>query len=260
MHTCPTETHKPEISAVNQVKNNCYKVTLKPLAKGFGHVMGMLLEEFFYLQHLGAAVIEAQIQGALHEYCTLNGVQEDVVEILLNLKKLAVSLVDEVEEAYVTVSKKGPAVLTAADLQLSGNIKVADENYVIARLNDGGELNMTLRINEGRGYVPSTVYTQSQEEDLLVGYIPLDASYNPILDVSFEVTQSGEDSEDLELYMRTKGTIKPEEAIELALTYFYEQITVFVDLKAPIGRKVAQDTPEIDPLLLRPVEDLELNS
>ncbi len=258
MQTCPTEIHKPKIGEVKEVKKNCYTVTLSPFARGFGHVMGNALRRILLSSIPGAAVTEVQLDQALHEYCTLDGVQEDVVEILLNLKKLAVSLENEAEEAYLTLEKTGPALVTAGDLELSGNVQVADPNYVIAHLNEGGAINMTLKVLQGRGFVPSTVYTQSQEEDLLVGYIPLDASFSPVLDVSFKVLENDQDSEMLEIYMRTKGTVKPETAVEMAMTYFYEQIAVFVDLKAPLGRKSPQDTPEIDPLLLRPVEDLEL--
>ncbi|WP_440992676.1 DNA-directed RNA polymerase subunit alpha [Cysteiniphilum litorale] len=258
MHTCPTEAYKPQIGSVTEVKNNHFKVVLEPLAVGFGHVMGNALRRILLSSIPGSAVTEAQLEGALHEYCTIEGVQEDVVEILLNLKKLAISLQDETEEAYLTITKAGPSKLLAKDLEVSGNVKVSDPNYVIANLNEGGKLNMSLKVTKGRGFVPSTVYTQAAVEELLVGYIPLDAAYNPILDVSFIVSALDDNSEKLEIYMRTKGTIKPEVAIELAMTYFYEQIAVFVDLKAPLGRKSAQDAPEIDPLLLRPVEDLEL--
>ncbi|WP_116963820.1 DNA-directed RNA polymerase subunit alpha [Fastidiosibacter lacustris] len=258
MHTCPTEVYKPQISSITEVKRNCFSIVLEPFAVGFGHVMGNALRRILLSSIPGAAITEVQIERALHEYCTLEGVQEDVVEILLNLKKLAVSLENDVEEAYLTLEKKGSAKVTAADLGASGNVDVADPDYVIAHLNEGGHINMLVKVAQGRGFVPSTVYSQSPEEELLVGHIPLDASFNPVLDVSFTVKALDNSSEKLEIFMRTKGTIKPEVAIETAMTYFYEQIAVFVDLKAPLGRKMTQDTPEIDPLLLRPVEDLEL--
>ncbi|WP_119343915.1 DNA-directed RNA polymerase subunit alpha [Facilibium subflavum] len=258
MQTCPVETCKPQISNVEEVSKNCFKVTLSPFAAGFGHVMGNALRRILLSSIPGAAVTEVQIDQALHEYCTLDGVQEDVVEILLKLKKLAVILKNETEEAYLTLEKTGPGLVTAGDLEVSGNVQVTDPDYIIAHLNEGGRIDMSIKVVQGRGFVPSTVYTQSQEEDMLVGYIPLDASFNPVLDVSFKVQQVDDMSESLEVYMRTKGTVEPEKAIEIALTYFYEQIAVFVDLKAPLGRKSTQETPEIDPLLLRPVEDLEL--
>lgn len=258
MSTCPTEIYKPKIANVEAVRKNCFKITLSPFAAGYAHVMGNALRRILLSSIPGAAVTEVQIDQALHEYSTLEGVQEDIVEILLNLKKLAVSLENEAEEAYLTLEKKGPALVTASDLEVSGNVRVADGNYVIAHLNEGGQINMTLKVVQGRGFVPSTVYTQSQEEELLVGYIPLDASFNPVLDVAFKVDRLDDDSESLELLMRTKGTIEPAEVIELAMSYFYEQIAVFLDLKAPTGRKNMQMTPEVDPLLLRPVEDLEL--
>ncbi|MFZ9034794.1 MAG: DNA-directed RNA polymerase subunit alpha [Francisellaceae bacterium] len=248
----------PKITNVHEVRKNVFSVTISSFDAGFGHLMGNSLRRILLSSIPGSAVSEVQIEGALHEYCTLEGVQEDVVEILLNMKKLAVALDDEVDESYLTLEKKGPAVVTAADLEVSGNVSVADPDYVIAHLNEGGHLSMTLKVVKGRGFVPSTVYTQTQEDDLLVGYIPLDASFNPVIDVSFQVLTNDDGSEAVELLMKTKGTITAEKAIEIAMTYLYEQVTVFVDLKAPVTRKVHEDEPEIDPLLLRPVEDLEL--
>lgn len=260
MHTCLTKLYKPKISNVIEVKNNHFSIILEPLALGFGHVMGNALRRVLLSSIPGSVVTDVKIEGALHEYCTVDGVQEDVVEILLNLKKLSISLQNEIEETFLNVTKIGPAQLIAKDLEANNNsVKVADPNYVIANLNEGGKISMSLKVTKGRGFVPSTVYTQASVKDLLVGYIPLDAAYNPILDVSFKVSAlDSSHSEKLEIYMRTKGTIEPATAIELAMTYFYEQIAVFVDLKAPLGRKFIQDTPVIDPLLLRPVEDLEL--
>lgn len=259
MQTCQTDTCTPQISSVETVKKNCFKVTLSNFASGFGHVVGNALRRILLSSIPGAAVTEVRIDHSLHEYCTLEGVQEDVVEVLLNLKKLAVSLENETEEAYLTLEKKGPALVTAGDLGISGNnVQVADPSYVIAHLNEGGHMNMSIKVVQGRGFVPSTVYTQSQEEDLFVGYIPLDASFSPVLDVAFKVNQIDAGSESLELFMRTKGTIKAEKAIETAATYFYEQIAVFLDLKVPSARKAPEDTSEVDPLLLRPVEELEL--
>ena len=118
---------------------------------------------------------------------------------------------------------------------------------------------MNLKVIQGRGSLPSTVYTHSQDEELPVGYIPIDASFNPILDVSFKIVKNDQVTENITFFIKTKGTIKAEKAIEIAMTYFYEQISIFLDLKSPLNRNQAsQKKPEIDPLLLRPVEDLEL--
>lgn len=259
MPTDLTEISEAQISSIKETKNNCFEVVVGPFTKNFGRAMGNAIRRILLSSIPGAAVTEVHIGNALHEYSTLEGVQEDVVEILLNLKKLAVSLGNDAEEAYLTLEKVGPAFVTAADLELSGNVHVADPDYVIAHLNKDGRINVTLKVVKGRGFLPSTIYTQSQEEELLVGYIPLDASFSPILDVSFEVMRTDEETENLSFFIRTKGTIKVEKAIEIAMTYFYEQISVFLDLKAPVlGRKLNPDAPEIAPLLLRPVEDLEL--
>ena len=258
MKICPTEIYKPKIVEVNEIRKNFYHLVLSPFASGFGHIVGNSLRRILLSSIPGAAATEVKIEQALHEYCTIDGVQEDVVEILLNLKKLAVSLEDGIEEAYLTLDKIGHALVTAGDLQSNGNAKVADPKYVIAHLNDGGTINMKLKVVQGRGSAVSTVYTQSQKEDFAVGTIPLDASFNPILNVSFKVLERDCYSEHLKIFMHTKGTIRPETAVERAMTYFYEQISVFVDLKAPLDLKDQKPLPEIDPILLRPVEDLEL--
>ena len=259
MPTDLTEISEAQISRIKETKKNCFEVVVGPFARNFGGAMGNAIRRILLSSIPGAAVTEVNIANAPHEYSILEGVQEDVVEILLNLKKLAVNLENDAEEAYLTLEKKGPGLVTAADLELSGNVQMADPDYVIAHLNKNAEINMTLKVVKGRGFLPSTVYTHSQEEELLVGCIPLDASFSPILDVSFEVIKADQITENIALSIRTKGTIKVEKAIEIAMTYFYEQISVFLDLKAPRpGNQVHQETPEIDPLLLRPVEDLEL--
>lgn len=260
MDACPIEAYKPKVINVREIKSNYFKVILQPLSSGFAHVMGNALRRILLSSIPGAAVTEVKIQGVLHEYCTIDGVQEDVIEILLNLKRLAISLKDDVEESKLTILKTGPSKLLAKDLEaVNTNIKVSNPNYLIASLNEDRKLEMLLKITKGRGFVPSIVHTQTiTEENRPVGYIPLDASYNPIIDVSFSTDRDKKGAEILYLYMKTKGTIEPSKAIELAMTYLYEQISVFVDLKAPLGRKSSKDIPEFDPLLLRTVEDLEL--
>lgn len=259
MKICPTEIPKPKIVKVEKIKKNCYAITLSPFSVGFGHIVGNSIRRILLSSIPGAAVTEVKIDKALHEYFTLDGVHEDVVEILLNLKRLAVSLENGSEEAYLTLEEKTASLVTAGDLESNSNVKISDPSYVIAHLNGGVMNNMKLKVLQGRGFVPSTVYTQSHKESLPVGCIPLDASFNPILNVSFEVFKNEDDiGETLKIFMNTKGTIEPETAIKIAMTYLYEQISVFVDLKAPLGRKNSQDSPDIDPLLLKPVEDLEL--
>jgi DNA-directed RNA polymerase subunit alpha len=258
MKNYPTEVEKAKVIKVQEVKNNHYFLVLAPFSVGFGQIVGNSIRRILLSSIPGAAVTEVKINGALHEYCNLDGVHEDVVEILLNLKGLPISLTDGVEEAKLTLKKKGPTLVTARDLQDNPNVKVADPDYILVQLNDGGTINIDLKVLQGRGFVPSTVYTQSYKESLPVGCMPLDASFNPILNVSFAVRKDNHLNETLEIYMNTKGTIDPKKALEIAMTYLYEQVSVFVDLKAPPGRQSHQELPKIDPLLLKPVEELEL--
>lgn len=254
------DVYKAQIRNVTETKKNCFEVILGSFTRSYAGAIGNAIRRIMLSSIPGAAVTEVHIDDALHEYSTLEGIQQDVVEIVLNLKKLAVSIENDAEEAYVKLNKQGPCFFKASDLELSGgNIHVADPDYVIAHLNKNGRINITLKIVKGRGFLPSNIYAQSQEKELLVGRILLDASFNPILDVSFEVVENDEKTENLSLFIRTKGTIKVEKAIEIAMIYFYEQISVFLDLKSPLlGSNLNQCTPEVDPLLLHPIEDLEL--
>ncbi len=258
MSNCPTNLYKPSIGNVTEVKKNCFQVTLSPIVKGFGHVFGNSLRRILLSSISGASVVEAQIEGALHEYSVLAGVQEDVVEILLNLKWLAVSLESDVEEAYLTINKEGYGPVLASDIELSGNATISDPNYVIANLNGSGKLVMSLRVVKGRGFVPANQYVESQEEYKSIGFVAIDASFNPIRNVSFSLEAIDKQTENLNMLIETNGTTSAEDAILEAMTYFYEQVSVFVDLKAPIGRKSAAEEHDIDPLLLRSVDDLEL--
>ena len=259
MLTDPTKISETKISHIRETKKNYFEVTIGPFAKDLGSAIGNAIRRILLSSIPGAAVTEVHINQVLHEYSILEGVQEDVVEILLNLKKLSVCLINDAEEANLILEKKGPGLVTASDLELNGNVHVADPNYVIAHLNKSAKIKMNLKVIQGRGSLPSTVYTHSQDEELPVGYIPIDASFNPILDVSFKVIKSDQVTENITFFIKTKGTIKVEKAIEIAMTYFYEQISIFLDLKSPLsGTQASQKKPEIDPLLLRPVEDLEL--
>ncbi len=258
MSNCPTNLYKPSIGAVREVKNNVFEVSLEPIVKGFGHVFGNSLRRILLSSIPGASVVEAQIEGVLHEYSALEGVQEDVVEILLNLKWLAVALESEVEEAYLTVNKEGKGPVLASDIELSGNATVADPDYVIANLNEGGKLVMSLRVIKGRGFVPATYHSEAEGEYKSIGFVAIDASFNPIRNVSFTLNAVDEKTESVTFLIDTNGTLSADEALSEALTYFYEQVSVFVDLKAPVGRKAATENHDIDPLLLRSVDDLEL--
>ena len=254
--TQQAEQHKPQISAVDTLKKDQYQVTLAPVEKGMGVVLGNALRRIILSSMPGSAITHATVEGAMHEYSVLSGVQEDVVEILLNLKRMAVSMGSDCTEGYLTLDKQGPGVVKAKDFVPSNFVEFADDNYVVAHLNEGGHLKMTLYVGRGRGYQQASV-TQDQQNDV-VGKMSIDAIYSPVRELTFHVTPIDNDSEQLHLVMQTNGTVTPEQIIEIGMTYFYEQISVFVDLKAPVGYQNDNGVPDIDPLLLRPVEDLEL--
>ncbi|MCF6764652.1 DNA-directed RNA polymerase subunit alpha [Thiotrichales bacterium 19S3-7] len=259
MSECPTELYKPELGEAELIGTNRYRVTLSPIAAGFAHVLGNSLRRVLLSSIPGAAVVEAQIDGVLHEYSTLDGVQEDVVEILLNLKQLAIRLEPGYDEVYLTINKQGPCTITAGDIETSGKAEIINPDFVIAHLTSDREFAMTLRLLQRRRGFSVNQDTNLSESDVRpIGVMTLEAGFNPLCQCAFEVDSIDDNSEMLSLLITTNGTINPNEAVELAMTYLYEQVSVFVDLKAPIGLAKQSDSPEVDPVLLRPVDDLEL--
>jgi DNA-directed RNA polymerase subunit alpha len=209
----------------------------------------------------GSAVEEVEIDGVVHEYSTIEGVREDVIEILLNLKGIAVVL-NEKDEVVVTVNKKGAGTVTAGDIVSDGSVEIVNPEHVIANLNKNGELNMRLTIRKGRGYSPADSRTSDDDETRAVGKLLLDASYSPVQRVSYSVdaarVEQRTDLDKLVIDLETNGTIDPEEAIRRAATILQHLLAVFVDLHSEIVPEASKAEDEIDPILLRPVDDLEL--
>ncbi|MCF6218455.1 MAG: DNA-directed RNA polymerase subunit alpha [Gammaproteobacteria bacterium] len=256
-----TDLLKPRLVNVQQVSHNLARVTLEPLERGFGHTLGNALRRILLSSMPGAAVVEAEIDGVLHEYSALEGVQEDVIEILLNLKGLAI-VMHEGDSAEIVLSKKGEGPVTAADLVLPHNIELINPEHLIATLSKKGALEMRLKVESGRGYQPSTQRQSNDEGDKAIGHLLLDASFSPVSRVSYSVeaarVEQRTNLDKLILELETNGTIDPEDAIRKAATILQDQLTSFVDLKAIEAAKPEEKEPEIDPVLLRPVDDLEL--
>ena len=253
---------KPRIVDVQQINDMHAKVTLEPLERGFGHTLGNALRRILLSSMHGAAITEAEIEGVLHEYTSIEGVQEDVVEILLNLKDVAIRL-SNANEARLTINKKGPGVVTAGDIAVDHNVEIINPDHVIANLTKSGELNMVLKAVRGRGYEPSTVRLNSEdEEDRPIGHLQLDASFSPVRRVSYVVDSARVEQrtnlDKLIIELETNGTIDPEEAIRTAATILQDQLSAFVDLSSKPEVEAADNEPEVDPILLRPVDDLEL--
>ena len=251
----------PKHIQVDQASDTRASVVLEPLERGFGHTLGNALRRILLSSMPGCAITEVEIDGVLHEYSAIEGVQEDVIEILLNLKGVAVRL-NSVDEAEITLDVKGPAVVTAGDFQLGHDIEIANPDHVIATLNDNGNLKLRAQVGRGRGYEPADVRMADEEESRVIGSLLLDASYSPVRRVAYKVdsarVEQRTDLDKLIIDLETNGTIDPEEAIRRAATILQQQVAVFVDLESEAEPETVEEADEIDPILLRPVDDLEL--
>lgn len=261
MQSAVNEFLTPRHIQVEEMSKTHAKVTLEPLERGFGHTLGNALRRILLSSMPGAAIVEVEIDGVLHEYSTIEGVQEDVIEILLNLKGVAVKL-HERDEAILTLVKSGAGAVTAADIQLDHGVEVANPEHVIAHLAAGTELKMTLKISSGRGYETVESRNQNDEETKAIGKLQIDATYSPVQRISYSVdnarVEQRTDLDKLVIELETNGTIDPEEAIRRSATILQQQLAIFVDLENEVAVEQPKEEEEIDPILLRPVDDLEL--
>ena len=251
----------PQVIHVDELDKYHSRVVLEPLERGFGHSLGNALRRILLSSMPGCAVEEVQINGVVHEYSTTEGVREDVIEILLNLKMVAVVLNGK-DEAVLSLSKKGSGIVTAGDITEDHDVEIINSDHVIANLNDNGELNMHLTVRKGRGYLAADNRVAEDDETRTVGKLLLDASYSPVVRMSYSVenarVEQRTDLDKLIIDLETNGTIAPEEAIRCAATILQHQLNVFVDLQSEIIAEPEEREDEIDPILLRPVDDLEL--
>jgi DNA-directed RNA polymerase subunit alpha len=237
------------------------KVTLEPLERGFGHTLGNALRRILLSSMPGCAVTEVEIDGVLHEYSSKEGVQEDIIEILLNLKGLAV-LLEGKDEAIITITKSGEGPVTAADIQHDGDVTIANPDHVICTLTGEGSISMRIKVETGRGYVPASARRDAEEEERAIGRLLVDASFSPVVRIAYDVdsarVEQRTDLDKLVLDMETNGTLDPEEAIRRASTILAEQLDAFVELRDIKEVEQVEEKPLFDPILLRPVDDLEL--
>ena len=251
----------PQVIHVDELDKYHSRVVLEPLERGFGHTLGNALRRILLSSMPGCAVEEVQINGVVHEYSTIEGVREDVIEILLNLKMIAVVLNGK-DEVVLSLSKKGSGIGTAGDITEDHDVEIINSDHVIANLNDNGELNMHLTVRKGRGYLAADNRVAEDDETRTVGKLLLDASYSPVVRMSYSVenarVEQRTDLDKLIIDLETNGTIDPEEAIRCAATILQHQLNVFVDLQSEIIAEPEEREDEIDPILLRPVDDLEL--
>jgi len=251
----------PKHIQVEQVSSTQAQVVLEPLERGFGHTLGNALRRILLSSMPGCAITEVEIDGVLHEYSAIEGVEEDVIEILLNLKGVAVKL-NTADTAELSLSKTGPGVVTAGDFQLDHDVEIANPDHVIATLNSAGKLNLRATVGRGRGYQPADTAVSEEDSGRIIGSLLLDASYSPVRRVAYKVdsarVEQRTDLDNLIIDLETNGTIDPEEAIRRAATILQQQVAVFVDLESSDSPEETQVEEQIDPILLRPVDDLEL--
>ncbi len=252
---------RPKLVDVQQYSENHAKVVLEPLERGFGHTLGNSLRRILLSSMTGACIYEVEIDGVLHEYSSIEGVQEDVIEILLNLKGVAIILNNR-DEVELSLTKKGAGIVTAADITLDHDVEIVNPDHIICNLSRGSEISMKLRINKGIGYQPSNTRNNSDESDTIIGRLQLDASYSPVIKVSYAVENARVEQrtnlDKLIIDLETNGTIDPEEAIKHAATILSDQLSSFVNLNVREAEAPEEKEPEIDPILLRPIDDLEL--
>lgn len=250
----------PKNIQVEKIDQFSAKIILEPLERGFGYTLGNALRRILLSSMPGSAVVEVEIDGVLHEYSTLEGVSEDVIDILLNLKGLAIILHDR-NEVTLTLKKQGPARVLASDITLEHDVEISNPDHVIANLAEGGNLNMRLKVRRGRGYLPANQLSDEERGDT-IGRLHLDATFSPVRRVTYSVdnarVEQRTDLDKLILTLETNGTLDPEEAIRRSATILQQQLIAFVDLKNHADSEESEKEPDFDPILLRPVDDLEL--
>src|SRR5664279_3608404 len=256
-----TNLLKPKAINVEPLGGNRAKVTLEPFERGYGHTLGNALRRVLLSSMVGYAPTEVTIAGVLHEYSAIDGVQEDVVHIMLNLKGVVFRLHNR-DEVTIVLRKEGEGPVTAGDIQTPHDVEIINPEHVIANLTAGGKLDMQIKVEKGRGYVPGNVRRLSEDVNKTIGRIILDASFSPVRRVSYFVesarVEQRTDLDKLVIDIETNGVIEPEEAIRTAARILMEQLSVFADLEGTALPIEHQKTIQVDPLLLRPVDDLEL--
>ena len=243
---------------VDDVTPNLSKITLEPLERGFGHTLGNALRRILLSSMPGAAVTDVAIDGISHEYSTIEGVREDVIDILLNIKDMPVNII-EGNHAEITLDVTGPCDVLASSFEVPGTVELVNPDFHIATIVDKVNLKMTLTVRTGRGYEPADL---RDDEDRVVGALKVDASYSPVRRVSYTVDnarfEKRTDLDKLVIELETDGTLDPKLAIEHSATILQQQLSAFVDLDAIAEQEAKKDQNDFDPILLRSIEELEL--
>ncbi len=264
MYTDLNEMLTPKVLKVQSDTPNYSSIVLEPLESGYGYTLGTALRRILMSSMPGSAITEATIEGVLHEYSTIEGVQEDVVNILLNLKDIAIKM-SVGSEALLTLTQQGPCDVTAGDIELTHGVEIINPELVIAHLNENGSLNMTLKVEKGIGYYAPEAVNNYLDDEVLqksVGKLKIDNTFSPVKKVAYFVDKARvgnrTDLDKLTIVLQTNGTIDPDDAIRISASILQRQLHAFVDMKfeeSCLDHKVRND---FDPVLLRTVDDLEL--
>ena len=260
-----TNLLKPKTINVEQLSTNRAKVTLEPFERGYGHTLGNALRRVLLSSMVGHAATEVTIAGVLHEYSSIDGVQEDVVNILLNLKGVVFKLHNR-DEVTLSLRKDGDGPVTAADIQTPHDVEIINPDHVILNMSQGGKIDMQIKVESGRGYVPGNIRRFGDESTKSIGRIVLDASFSPVRRVSYTVesarVEQRTDLDKLVLEIETNGAISAEDAVRSSAKILVEQLAVFAQLEgselAAFDTRVQRSSQQFDPILLRPVDELEL--
>jgi DNA-directed RNA polymerase subunit alpha len=261
-----TNLLKPKAIQVEQLAANRAKVTLEPFERGYGHTLGNALRRVLLSSMVGYSATEVTIAGVVHEYSSIDGVQQDVVNILLNLKGVVFKLHNR-DEVTLSLRKDGEGPVTAADIQTPHDVEIVNPDHIIANLSQGGKLDMQIKVEKGRGYVPGSMRRYADEPTKALGRIVLDASFSPVKRVSYTVesarVEQRTDLDKLVIEIETNGAITAEDAVRASSKILVEQLAVFAqlegsELSAFDAPAVRGGTGSFDPILLRPVDELEL--
>lgn len=250
---------KPRIVEVEQVGPSHARVFMEPFERGYGHTLGNALRRVLLSSMIGYAPTEVQIAGVVHEYSTIDGVRDDVVDLLLNLKGVVFKLHNR-DDVLLTLRKDAPGPVLASDIDLPHDVEIVNRDHVIATLTQGGKIDMQIKVERGRGYVPGTMRNLSESKS--IGRIVLDASFSPVRRVSYQVesarVEQRTDLDRLVIDIETNGVIAPEEAVRQSARILVEQLSVFAALEGAEPNVATDRPPPVDPILMRPVDDLEL--
>ena len=258
MQTSVIDLLVPTEIQVEDINETTSKITLEPLERGFGHTLGNALRRILLSSMPGAAITDVKIEGISHEYSTIEGIREDVIDILLNLKDMPVNLL-EGTTAEIKLDMAGPSEVTASSFEVPGNVELVNPDHHVASLVDKVNLTLTATVKTGRGYEPADL---RGEEETQVGALKVDASFSPVKRVAYSVEnarfEKRTDLDKLIVELETDGTLNPKEAIEHSATIMQQQLAAFVNLDAIAEQEAKKEQNDFDPLLMRSIEELEL--